>query len=71
MAIFLVERRQTWDQWVDASIKIIKQRKGPLGGWIGQQISPWICSRKAGDSHSTLLNDGLIINLLCEQATQL
>ena len=33
-------------------------------------MSPCILSKKTGDSNVTLLKDGLIINLSCEQAIQ-
>ena len=38
-ATFRVERRLTCDHLVGASIKTIKQRKGPHGGWIGPHMS--------------------------------
>ena len=36
---------------------------------MSPHISPCIHSKKIGDSYETLLNDGLTINLPCEQTT--
>ena len=67
-ATFLVKRKQTCDHLAKASIETIKQQKGPHGGCVGPRISPCILSKKTGDSNITLLNDGLTINLPCDQA---
>ena len=67
-ATLRVEMRQTCDHLVEASIKIIKLRNGPHGGWISPHMSPWIRCKKTGDSNMTLVKHGLIINLPCEHA---
>ena len=53
--------RQTCDHLVDASINTIKYLKGP--GCMGPQISPWILSKKHGDSIAIFKGDGMIISL--------
>ena len=67
--MFRLESRQTCDRLLDASINTIKYLKGPHGGWIGPHISPWILSRKDGDSIRTFYGDGLVINLPWEYAS--
>ena len=53
---------QTSDQRVEASIKAIKYLKGPLWGFIGPQMSPYLICRNDGDLHATLAKEGQIIN---------
>ena len=57
-AAFLVESIQTCDHFVNASINNIKYLNGPQGGCIGPQISPWILSKKYGDSIPIFDGDG-------------
>ena len=65
---FLVESRQTCDHLIDASINTIKYLNGPQGGCTGTQISPWILSKKDGDSILIFYGDGLTINFPWEHA---
>ena len=64
-----VERRQTCDHLVKTSIKIIKQRNDPHGGWIDPHVPPCSPSKKIGDSNMILVKNGPTLNLLCKQAS--
>ena len=64
--MFLVGSKQTSDQRVEASIKIIKYLKGLLGGLMGPQMSLCILFKKDGDSYTTLVKEGWVITFPCE-----
>ena len=51
---------------MEASINTIKYLKGPLGGFMGPQMSPCILCGKGGDSYTTLAKEGQVINLSYE-----
>ena len=65
-----VDKRDTWDHLVDASINTMKYLNGPDNGWIEPQISPWILLRNLSGSARILRYDGLKINFPVAQAVQ-
>ena len=64
--MFLVESLQTSGQRVEATIKTIKYLKGPLGGFMGSQMSPYILCRKDEDLYADLIKEGRVINFPCQ-----
>jgi len=64
--ISLVLSKQICDDLVDASIKTMKYLNGPLGGCIGPQISPCICSENEIESFLIFLVMVLLSTFLYE-----
>ena len=65
-----VDKRDTGDHLVDASINTMKYLNGPDNGWIRPQISHRILSRNLSGSARILRYDGLKINFPIAQVVQ-